>query len=86
MRQEYQDAIRKHLHEIILEDDLFNDVSVIEIADWWHYFPNTAINVHDYNEDGIIEVDVYNSTDETGIIYDTIQESYSFTLEELKKL
>jgi hypothetical protein len=86
MKQEYKDAIRKHLHEIILEDDLFNDLAVIEVADWWHYFPYSAINVHDYDENGIITVDVYPSTDETGILYDCIEESYEFTLEEFKKL
>lgn len=81
MRSEYKDIIRAHLHEIIDHYDLF-EPPVIE--DWWWYLDNVAINVHDYDEDGIISVNIYDYFDDAGVV--DMQESYDLTLEELKKL
>lgn len=81
MRSEYKDVIRANLHEIIEQYDLF-EPPVIE--DWWWYLDNVAINVHDYDEDGIITVNIYDYYEDCGVV--DMLESYDFTLEELKKL
>jgi hypothetical protein len=81
MKEEIIKALKQYKHEILRESD-----NGIYVEDWWHYFPYSAINVHDYDENGIVSIDVYPSTDETGILYDCIQESYEFTIEEFKNL
>ena len=84
MREDIKQIIRQYRHEIITFDDLFDDVHVVEIEDWWHYLDDIAINVHDYDEDGIISVNIFDC-DEDGFAIDMI-DNYEFTIEEFKKL
>jgi hypothetical protein len=54
------------------------------MADWWHYLDDTAINVHDYEDTGNIVVNLYDWFDDVGTV--DMQDTYTFTFEEFKKL
>lgn len=78
MRQDVKEVIRNHINEILISDD--------EVADWFHYLDDVTVNVHDYNEDGVVDVDLYAFNEETGTIWDRPIQSYWFTRKELQSI
>ena len=56
MEQEIFKLIKQHKHEITVKVDLFDDE---DIEDWFYYADDFVLNVHDYDEDGIIDIQAY---------------------------
>lgn len=81
MRTDVLAVLKQYKHEIIEDYDLFDRP---EIADWWYYLDDVAINVHDYEETGDIRINLYNWFDECGVV--DMVASYKLTYEEFKSL
>lgn len=83
MRADIYALIKKHKSEITQQEDLF-DFDVVE--DWFYYDDSFVLNVHDYNEDGILSIQAYGydkdgNTDWGWVLFDD-----KMTLEEFNRL
>ena len=66
--------IKKHKHEILKDHD------------WWYGIPEHTINVHDYNENDIFHINVYEVGENGMDDYSHWIDLPSLTKEELKAL
>lgn len=83
MRAEIYDIIKKNKYEIIEQVDLFDDE---EIEDWFYYDDGFVLNVHDYDEDGIIDIQAYGYDKDGNTDWGWLLFNEQITLEEFKKL
>lgn len=86
MRSDIFELIKKHQHEIVRFDEVDDDTFGFYIEDWFYYDDGFVLNVHDYDEDGILDIQAYGydkdgNTDWGWLLFDD-----KITLEELKKL
>lgn len=87
MRDKIFKLIKQYKHEITEKVDLFDDEAV---EDWFYYAEDFVLNVHDYDEDGVIDIQAYAyDVDDLGIRrtdWGTILFNEQITLEEFNKL
>lgn len=83
MRSEIYDIIKKNKYEIIEQFDLFDDE---EVDDWFYYDDGFVLNVHDYDEDGIIDIQAYGYDKDGNTDWGWLLFNEQITLEEFKKL
>ena len=83
MRSEIYDIIKKNKHEIIEQFDLFDDE---EVDDWFYYDDGFVLNVHDYDEDGILDIQAYGYDKDGNTDWGWLLFNEQITLEEFKKL
>jgi hypothetical protein len=83
MRAEIYDIIKKNKYEIIEQVDLFDDE---EVDDWFYYDDGFVLNVHDYDEDGIIDIQAYGYDKDGNTDWGWLLFNEQITLEEFKKL
>ena len=83
MRADVYDLIRKNKHEILAMVDLFDEPY---IEDWFYYDDGFVLNVHDYDEDGIIDIQAYGYDKDGNTDWGWVLLNEQMSLEELKKL
>jgi hypothetical protein len=84
MRDAIYKLIKQHKKEISEKVDLFDD-EVFE--DWFYYADDFVLNVHDYDEDGIIDIQAYGYTeDDLYTDWGNLLFNEQITLEDLYKL
>ena len=83
MEQEIFNLIKQHKHEITVKVDLFDDE---EVEDWFYYADDFVLNVHDYDEDGIIDIQAYGYDKDDKTDWGKVLFNKQITLEEFYKL
>lgn len=83
MRSKIYALIKQYKREITEKVDLFDD-EIVE--DWFYYADTFILNVHDYDEDGIIDIQAYAYDAEDNTDWSTVLFSEQITLEEFNKL
>ena len=78
MRADVLEVLKQYKHEIVEYGQ------EVYISDWWHYLNNIAINAHDYEEKGVITVNLYDWFEDVGTV--DMVDTYTFTLEEFSDL
>jgi hypothetical protein len=83
MRDKIFKLIKQYKHEITEKVDLFDDE---EVEDWYYYAETFVLNVHDYDQDGVIDIQAYAYDEEDRTDWGTILFNEQITLEEFNKL
>lgn len=78
MREDVLAVLREYKEELLNNHLEYND------PDWWHYLDDIAINVHDWDGIGKVQVNIYDWFEDVGTV--DMQNSYEFTLEEFSDL
>jgi predicted AlkP superfamily phosphohydrolase/phosphomutase len=83
MRDKIFKIIKQYKHEITEKVDLFDDE---EVEDWFYYAEDFVLNVHDYDQDGVIDIQAYAYDVEDNTDWGTMLFNEQITLEEFNKL
>lgn len=83
MRNKIYKLIKQYKHEITEKVDLFDDE---EVEDWFYYAEDFVLNVHDYDQDGVIDIQAYAYDEEDNTDWSTVLFNEQITLEEFQKL
>jgi len=83
MRDKIYKLIKQHKYEITEKVDLFDD-EIVE--DWFYYAEDFVLNVHDYDEDGVIDIQAYAYDEEENTDWSKVLFSEQITLTEFNKL
>jgi predicted AlkP superfamily phosphohydrolase/phosphomutase len=83
MRDKIFKLIKQYKHEITEKVDLFDDE---EVEDWYYYAEEFVLNVHDYDQDGVIDIQAYAYDSDDNTDWSTILFNEQITLEEFNKL
>lgn len=83
MREDIKALIQANKNDIAFKVDLFDDEPV---EDWFYYADDYVLNVHDYDEDGIINVDVYGYDENDAVDWGKLIYQTTITQEEFYKL
>ena len=83
MRKDILNIIKQYKHEIVISRDLFEKPY---IQDWFHYLDDCVLNVHDYDEDYVLNINAYSLCADGSTNWEDMFLDARMTLEEFNTL